>query len=167
MLAPLPSAPIHVLLYQSSAVRGMTAADLHAIRAASHAWNAACGVTGLLVYGEIARLPGLPGQFVQWLEGPEAEVRTLFRRIARDRRHTDLTMLADGPAARVAGADARLFPAWTRAVKRLADVPATLDGFLEYARSTHEGLADDLPAAGTPTTTRPPQTREHRFNRSA
>ena len=129
-----PTAPLHVLLYRSVAARGMAAADLRDILETAVLRNGDVGVTGLLVYGEIERLPGLPGLFVQWLEGPEAAVRARFARIVQDVRHTDIETLADGPAAAVAGADARLFPAWAMAVKRLADVPATLSGFLLYAR---------------------------------
>ena len=131
----MPAAPLHVLLYQSRAVRGMSASDLDAILEAAVARNAADGVTGLLLYSEMEMLPGLPGLFVQWIEGPEEAVRALYARITRDRRHTEIERLADGPAKSVAGANARLFPSWAMTVKRLADVPATLSGFLHYART--------------------------------
>ncbi len=125
---------LHVLLYQSRAVRGFDAAALRDILETAVARNAGEDVTGLLVYGEMSMLPGIPGLFVQWLEGPEAAVRRLFASIARDPRHTEIELLADGPSRAVSGADVRLFPAWAMAVKRLADVPATLSGFLTYAR---------------------------------
>lgn len=132
----MPADPLYVLLYQSRAARGIDSSDLRDILETAVARNAEHGVTGLLLYGEIALLPDIPGMFVQWIEGPEAAVRSLFGSIERDPRHTEIEMLADGPARAVTGADARLFPAWAMAVKCLADVPATLAGFLHYARTT-------------------------------
>lgn len=128
--------PLYAVLYQSRAARGLDASDLRDILETAVVRNAAHDVTGLLVYGEMAKLPGVPGLFVQWLEGPEASVRALYERIAGDPRHADVETVAEGPTEAFTGTDARLFPAWAMAVKRLSDVPATLHGFLEYARQT-------------------------------
>ena len=136
----MPPTPLHVLLYQSRAVRGVDSAALRDILETAVARNATEDVTGLLVYGEMAMLPGIPGLFVQWLEGPEAAVRALFNGISQDPRHTDIEVLADASSRTVTGADTRLFPAWAMAVKRLADVPATLSGFLDYARRVDAGV---------------------------
>lgn len=130
----MPADSLHVLLYQSRAAHGITALALRDLLETAVRRNAADGVTGLLVYGEMAMLPGIPGLFVQWLEGPEVAVRALYDRIRRDPRHTEIEMLADGTSRALTGADARLFPTWAMSVKRLADVPATLQGFLDYAR---------------------------------
>ena len=130
------SAPTYALLYQSRATRGLDTSDLRAILETAVVRNEALDVTGLLVYGEMAKLPGVPGLFVQWLEGPEAAVRALYERIAMDSRHTDVQTLGEGPSEVFTGSDGRLFPAWAMAVKRLSDVPATLHGFLEYARAS-------------------------------
>ncbi len=130
----MPADSLYVLLYQSRAARAIDAAALRDILETAVARNAKGDVTGLLVYGEMEMLPGIPGLFMQWLEGPEAAVRLLFDSIARDPRHTEIELLADGPAYVVTGANARLFPSWAMAVKHLADVPATLSGFLAYAR---------------------------------
>ena len=138
----MTAAPTHALLYQSTAARACSPSDLDQIGAAAQRNNAARGVTGLLLYGEIQRLPGVPGQFVQWLEGSEADVEATFDRIRRDCRHTNIEVLARGPAADVAGANQRLFPAWAMSVRRLAELPATLFGFLEHAR-TADALSED------------------------
>jgi len=135
------TAPLYAVLYQSRATRGLDASTLRAILEAAVVRNAALGVTGLLVYGEMARLPGVPGLFLQWLEGPEPAVRGLYDRIAADPRHADVETIAEGPVETFTGSDSRLFPTWSMAVKRLPDVPATLHGFLEYARQTGSNVA--------------------------
>jgi hypothetical protein len=135
------SAPTYALLYQSRATRGLDASGLRAILETAVVRNEALDVTGLLLYGEMANFPGIPGLFVQWLEGPEAAVRSLYERICADPRHVDVVTVAEGPAEAFTGTDGRLFPAWAMAVKRLSDVPATLHGFLEYARQTSPSVA--------------------------
>lgn len=134
-IRPVTAAPLHALLYQSTATRACSAADLERIGATARRNNAARDVTGLLLYGEISMLPGMPGQFLQWLEGPEADVEATYDRICRDTRHSDVRLTARGPSSSVAGVDGRLFPTWDMSVRRLADLPATLFGFLELART--------------------------------
>lgn len=138
----MTDAPLHALLYQSTATRACTPSDLERIGATARANNAAHGVTGLLLYGEIQKLPGVPGQFVQWLEGSEADVAATFERIRRDRRHTDVRLLARGPASDLIETNRRLFPAWAMSVRRLAELPATLYGFLEHVRSA-DAVSDE------------------------
>lgn len=137
----MPDAPVHAVLYQSLATRAFTMPDRDQILDVSVRWNDSHGVTGRLLYGEMSRLPGIPGQFLQWLEGPETAVTETFERIRQDPRHTDVRVLARGLASELTGADARLFPAWAMSVHRLSELPATLYGFLAYAR-----LAPDRPA---------------------
>lgn len=140
----MPDAPIHAVLYRSLAARAFTGPDLDRILDVSVPWNSEHDLTGRLLYGEMPRLPSVPGQFVQWLEGPEAQVAETFERVRQDRRHTDVHVLARGPASELTGADARLFPAWAMSVHRLSELPATLYGFLAHARLT----PDRAPAAG-------------------
>lgn len=143
----MPDAPIYAVLYRSLAARAFAGPDLDRILDVSVEWNHANGVTGRLLYGEMARLPGIPGQFVQWLEGSEEAVVEAYERIVRDSRHTDVHVLARGPARDLTGGDGRLFPAWAMSVHRLSELPATLYGFLAHAR-----LAPDrIPAAGSGT----------------
>ncbi|HEX8297864.1 MAG TPA: BLUF domain-containing protein [Rubricoccaceae bacterium] len=130
------STPVYALLYQSDARFAQTRGDLDRILSASVPRNASDGVTGLLMYGELTRLPDVPGQFVQWLEGPEDAVRAAYARIRIDNRHADVQVLAEGPAATLTGTDERLFPQWSMELMRLADLPGTLYGFLNASRMT-------------------------------
>ena len=131
---PVPD-PVYALLYQSDARLAQTSGSLDRILRASVPRNAAEGITGLLMYGEMTLLPDVPGQFLQWLEGSEAAVVASYERIRRDRRHADVRVLARGPAADLTGSGGRLFPEWSMELRRLADVPATLGGFLAAART--------------------------------
>ena len=67
------------IAYVSAAVEPYSQDDLLALLAQSRRDNAAHGVTGCLLYKQ--------GEFMQFLEGEEAEVRQLFENIKRDRRH--------------------------------------------------------------------------------
>ena len=56
----------------------------------SLARNRSLGVSGALLFSDTS--------FFQVLEGPEAAVRDIFRRIERDWRHTQVTKLDERPA---------------------------------------------------------------------
>ena len=127
--------PLYALLYQSNAAHHFDEDGLDSILRTAVVRNEERNVTGLLLYGHLPHLPQLPGVFVQWLEGRREDVLALYAAIRSDPRHTQVETLAEGPAAEVARADARLFPGWAMAVRRMADVPATLAGFLDYART--------------------------------
>ncbi len=73
------------LIYVSSALRPFAPADLDDLLIQSRAANLSAGLTGMLIYGG--------GNFMQLLEGPRAAVDALYDRIARDRRHYDVTLL--------------------------------------------------------------------------
>ena len=126
--------PLYALLYQSNATRHFDSVELDDILRTALVRNEQLNVTGLLLYGNVPSLPTLPGVFVQWLEGRREDVLALYAAIRTDPRHTQVETLAEGPAAEMAKADARLFPGWAMAVRRMADVPATLAGFLDYAQ---------------------------------
>ncbi|WP_412062573.1 BLUF domain-containing protein [Rubrivirga sp. IMCC45206] len=131
---------MHTVLYRSRARAGLLAPDLNAIIATAEAHNPTIDVTGLLLYGELPAVPGAPGEFVQWIEGPEPAVEGLYARIKADPRHFDVETLARGPVsatARRSGVvrpDGRLFGSWAMGLVRLSELPATLPGFLGFAR---------------------------------
>ena len=62
---------MHALLYRSRARPGLLAGDLNAIIETAESRNRAIDVTGILLYGQLAIVAGAPGEFVQWIEGPE------------------------------------------------------------------------------------------------
>lgn len=77
--------------------------------------NAAAGITGMLLYKD--------GNFIQALEGPEAAVRALYRRIQLDTRHRGILKLLDEPIA------ARRFEHWSMGFRHLTDEVLGLAGF--------------------------------------
>lgn len=80
-------APLRSLLYVSSASRAMPAHELATLVAEARAWNAANGITGVLLY----RM----GNFIQYLEGPGDRIDLLHRRIRRDARHHGVVPILD------------------------------------------------------------------------
>ena len=115
------SALLHHLVYQSVATYLFEEPELARLLAQSRAWNTAHGLTGMLLYSR--------GSIMQVLEGAEAEVRSIFARIARDKRHVNLVKLADGPIGE------RRFAHWSMGF--LALNPADFDppvGYLDPAQ---------------------------------
>ena len=71
-------------VYVSAATKPFSRADLRKLLSKARTHNHSVGITGLLLYHNRS--------FFQILEGEEAEVDTLFRKIERDDRH-NLVML--------------------------------------------------------------------------
>jgi hypothetical protein len=93
--------PLITLVYVSTATRFFDAATLEALLEGSRRRNTEAGVTGLLVYSD--------GNIMQCLEGPRDAVDSTFARLARDRRHFDVTVLVRETIP------AREFPDWSMA----------------------------------------------------
>ena len=74
--------------------------------------NAAVGVTGALLYNS--------GYFAQVLEGPRAAIETVFERIQRDERHSDVTILDFAESAH------RDFAEWSMAHVKPMSGPETV-----------------------------------------
>jgi hypothetical protein len=107
------------LVYVSSATEPFSAEDLTVLLERSRRRNAASGITGMLLYRG--------GNFMQVLEGDEGVVRALFAAIGRDRRHSGVLTLLDGPIA------GRQFPDWSMGFRNLADEAVRqLPGFSEF-----------------------------------
>lgn len=136
---------MYALLYRSRSRAGaqFLARDLNDIIEAAERNNPDLGVTGLLLYAELEIVPGAPGSFLQWIEGPQESVESLFATIEADERHTAIQVLGRGDSSDLASrgttvlADhlGRLFPIWSMGMVRLSELPATLDGFLDFART--------------------------------
>lgn len=125
-------APLHALLYRSTATRPMEPNEYLPLLTQSMRWNALRGITGRLFLTEA---DVVPVEFVQWIEGDPAEVGVLFERIRTDPRHTDLRVFASGPIADLTGRPGRLYPDWSMSLERRPDLAESLSDFL----SAYEG----------------------------
>jgi hypothetical protein len=107
------------LLYASRAV-DTSAGAVESILAQSRAHNPACGVTGILCYGN--------GIFLQAIEGGRATVSELYGHIQKDARHKDVVLLHYDEI------DERRFGGWTMGQVNLTRVhAATLLRYSERA----------------------------------
>ena len=93
-----PSARLSTLTYRSRTVAPMSELDLHRLAKVAQRRNRWEGVTGLMVYDR--------GWIFQQLESPSAGVARIWASIRKDRRHTAIEVLRDGPV------DARNFQDW-------------------------------------------------------
>lgn len=91
------------LLYISTVRVGQNPDMIDAILRASQKWNRANGLTGLLVYDG--------RRFMQYLEGDEAKVRSLYDRIKNDPRHFALVILRESTG------EVRQFADWDMAIR--------------------------------------------------
>lgn len=125
---------LHYLMYQSYATVPFGDVQLVKLLTQSRAFNAAHGLTGVLLYSD--------GTIVQLLEGSEANVRAVFGRIVRDPRHTTIIKLADGPATH------RLFTQWSMGFHAVnpADVK-NLTGYINPDDQNYLGESTSLPDA--------------------
>jgi hypothetical protein len=90
---------IFQIVYVSSAVREFSDAELSGLLAKSRTNNAACGITGMLVYAD--------GNFLQVLEGPKEDVLAAYLRIHDDPRHRGVIKLLEKAVP------CRYFPQWS------------------------------------------------------
>lgn len=100
--------PMVSLIYFSRMSRGCTPADLNEIMSASRRNNEALRLTGALCYS--------PRGFLQCLEGPRDAVNEIFRRIMRDSRNEDVTLVQYEEISE------RLFDQWSMAYVRSDEV---------------------------------------------
>lgn len=109
------------LLYASNTHRDVSDPLLEDILAVSRRNNAACEVTGVLLYSE--------GCFMQVLEGEGAAVSKTFARIRADKRHWNTMIMLDRDAPRA-------FGAWSMG---LATAAAIGDGMFALTREAIAG----------------------------
>lgn len=106
------------IIYASAATRKMASEDLRDILAKARAFNAARGITGILVYDD--------GSFLQVLEGPSEAVASLVERIERDPRHTRFRLLSKRET------EVREFGEWTMGFADVSVEAAGHEGFTGY-----------------------------------
>lgn len=93
-------------LYLSSATAPMTDAQLDEMLRTALRNNAAHGITGILAHWD--------GSFIQYIEGPRAELDQLEQNLHADRRHREMFVSERGEIA------ARAFPDWSMAFEHKA-----------------------------------------------
>ena len=96
------------LVYVSSATRQINKADLRDIRRTAKRNNKQAYVTGILLYCN--------GKFMQFLEGPELQVKRIFSVIKSDTRHHKINLLKEGFIPR------RQFANWNLRFTPLTDI---------------------------------------------
>lgn len=92
------SEDVYQIVYTSHATTEFSQAMLTSLLEHSRRYNAARGITGVLMHHE--------SFFAQCLEGPANEVNTLLKRIVRDSRHRNVVTVFEQATA------VRTFPEW-------------------------------------------------------
>ena len=100
---------LQCLGYVSHATTAFTAADIEKILISARRFNAEHGITGVLCYHE--------GQFLQFLEGDDADLTLVKQRIQADARHSGIKVVFKDAI------ENRLFTGWSMAVRGLSDIP--------------------------------------------
>ena len=115
---------MHYMIYVSQAKKPMDATALESLLKLSREKNSAKGLTGMLIYRYSTDAE--KGYFIQMLEGDEREVRALYEKIRRDRRHHTILRLAEGEI------EDRMFSDWAMGFKNVDD--ALFAGLPGHAR---------------------------------
>lgn len=116
---------INQLIYISQATRKMSVADLSDIQEKAKTNNGPLDVTGSLFYNG--------GWFLQVLEGPEATLAKLYKKIERDPRHKNSRIIYNEPAK------FRTFPRWSMNMTNLDDRQADkYDELVEVLKAVQE-----------------------------
>lgn len=115
--------PFTQVIYASSATQVFSKDELTELLKTSRANNRELGVTGILLFKD--------GNFLQVLEGEDAVLDPLLKKIGNDPRHTGLVVY---PRKAI---DEREFPNWSMAFRDLNDPElATLPGFSEFLNTS-------------------------------
>ncbi len=119
------------LIYVSSAVELFSQPELLSLLAKCHENNVSLGITGMLLYKD--------GNFMQILEGEEAEVRQLYSKIGNDPRHRGTIPLLEGHLEK------RQFPVWSMGFRDLNSSDALPTGYNEFLNTklTDEEFSSD------------------------
>lgn len=109
------------LAYVSRQSHVITNKSLKELLSKSRINNSATAVTGILIY--------FRGNFIQYIEGEEETIDQLYEKIAKDKRHHDLTELDSGFNKE------RAFSDWSMAFKKLQkDEVSVILGYKDLKR---------------------------------
>ncbi|WP_234413497.1 BLUF domain-containing protein [Stenotrophomonas sp. ZAC14D2_NAIMI4_7] len=90
--------PLNAIVYASQAVPVLTPDHLSALVQEAAAFNGEHGITGVLLYDG--------SRFLQYIEGPDVDLRAAYARVCKATSHHEMMELARGQI------DARRFPNW-------------------------------------------------------
>ena len=96
---------LHAIAYASEARADLRTTDLDRVLADATAFNRVAGVTGVLMFDG--------SRFLQYLEGPEDGIDSVYQRIVNARSHGQLKVLCRAPVAQ------RAFPRWSMGTRRI------------------------------------------------
>lgn len=138
------------IVYVSQAVKPFDTDELAMLLEHSQARNLEDGITGLLIYrynSEFTR-----GNFVQCLEGSDAAIENVWKRISNDSRHHTIVVVEEGPI------ESRAFSEWSMGFRNVSSEDLKhIDGFSdlgsddfwEKALSGESGESGESGAAGS------------------
>jgi hypothetical protein len=119
---------LKILIYTSWARPGLSARDVDDILGSARTNNPLEGITGVLIFNGTA--------FMQILEGGVDAIDALVRRLAADRRHSNMSIRDERPI------EARSFPTWEMAYLQLRD--GSFVGEEEVRRALERDLPDAI-----------------------
>ncbi|MEB8329084.1 BLUF domain-containing protein [Flavobacteriaceae bacterium KMM 6897] len=112
------------LVYKSKAISNLSLIQIEVLLEKSRLFNSANNISGCLLYYE--------GEFLQYLEGNQIKVLTLFDKISLDKLHTNVKLLSHGLIEK------REFNNWSMAFKnvhgqndQLQYIELLVDSFLD------------------------------------
>jgi len=122
------------VLYLSSAVQKFSDLELMTLLKKARENNTHVNVTGMLLYHD--------GNFLQVLEGDEADVRPLFEKIGQDPSHKTVIKLIERPLTE------RQFGEWSMAFRTIDDLPVEqLAGYSDFLNNPFSVQVAEHPSA--------------------
>lgn len=100
---------LYHVIYVSSATTPFTDSDINALLEKARDKNARLDITGMLIYRD--------GNFIQYIEGEERDVKQLLQTILNDLRHDQTAIIDMGPL------EQRVFADWAMDFRRVGNVP--------------------------------------------
>lgn len=96
---------VYFIVYASKSDTSVDGEEIQNIQKQAQSLNRKKRITGYLVYHQ--------GVFIQYIEGPKENVKSLYEKISKDSRHHKVTLLAEGIS------DKRLFIGWSMGCQSL------------------------------------------------
>lgn len=122
--------PAYQLIYISAANQEFTEEELESLLRAARENNQAMDITGMLLFHE--------GSFIQALEGDQASVEKLYKKIGKDQRHVETKVLFRGMVSE------RDFKNWSMGFYRSnQSSAANLEGFHQFLTTGFVSRKDD------------------------